>query len=70
MKVILNGIVTTLSDPTPLSMATFLASLGIKPEDRGIAVAKNSNVIERSHWNTCLINNNDTIDIIHAMHGG
>jgi sulfur carrier protein len=39
-------------------------------EKRGIAVAVNSNVISRSEWEKCALNQNDKITIIRPTQGG
>lgn len=38
--------------------------------NKGIAVAVNMTVVPYSKWNEYLINNNDEIEIVHAVQGG
>jgi sulfur carrier protein len=47
-----------------------LVSLGLDPTGRGIAVARNGEVVPRSAWATTLLAPDDRIDIVGAVQGG
>lgn len=39
-------------------------------EARGIAVALNSTIVPKQKWNDTILNDNDEIEIVHAVQGG
>ena len=39
-------------------------------EPRGIAVALNERIIPRQKWESVTINENDSVEIVHAVQGG
>jgi sulfur carrier protein len=39
-------------------------------EARGIAVAVNNSIVPKQKWDTTLINEDDRIEIVHAVQGG
>ena len=49
---------------------TLLISLGLDPGGRGIAVARNGEVVPRSAWETTALMPEDRIDIVGAVQGG
>jgi sulfur carrier protein len=51
------------------SVAELVARL-IDPSRKGIAVAKNGEVVPRSEWDTCLVRDGDSIEVLHASAGG
>ena len=49
---------------------SLLAALGLDPGGRGIAVARNGEVVPRSAWATTTLAPEDRIDIVGAVQGG
>jgi sulfur carrier protein len=49
---------------------SFLVALGLDPGGRGIAVARNGEVVPRSAWQTTIVAPDDRIDIVGAVQGG
>ena len=47
-----------------------LIVLGLDPKGRGIAVARNGEVVPRSTWGTTTLMPEDRIDIVGAVQGG
>jgi sulfur carrier protein len=47
-----------------------LTVLGLDPAGRGIAVARNGEVVPRSAWGTTALAPEDRIDIVGAVQGG
>jgi thiamine biosynthesis protein ThiS len=47
-----------------------LVSLGLDPGGRGIAVARNGEVVPRSAWETTALMPEDRIDVVGAVQGG
>ena len=47
-----------------------LTVLGLDPAGRGIAVARNGEVVPRSAWGTTALTPEDRIDIVGAVQGG
>lgn len=67
MRLRVNGQWRELEAPT---LAALLESLGIQRERRGIAVAVNGEVVRRDRWDSFHLNENDEIEVIHAVQGG
>jgi sulfur carrier protein len=55
---------------TATDVRGLLAALGFDPEGRGIAVARNGEVVPRSAWETTRLAPDDRIDIVGAVQGG
>lgn len=53
-----------------LNVLEFLKIELHKDEFGGIAVAKNGTIVPRSKWESTEINDNDDIEIVHAVQGG
>lgn len=51
-------------------VCALLVSLGLDPKGRGIAVARNGEVVPRSSWKTTALLPEDRIDIVGAVQGG
>lgn len=68
MNIKLNGENTEVEDVNYLS--DFIAGQLNGKEPNGIAVALNEMVIPKQKWGSTLINENDSIEIIHAVQGG
>jgi sulfur carrier protein len=67
MKLQLNGEPVDSGAPTILLL---LRERGIDPEQRGIAVAVNAEVVTRADWPARAIADGDDVEIITAMQGG
>ena len=52
------------------NVRALLVVLGFDPEGRGIAVARNGEVVPRSAWETTTLAPEDRIDIVGAVQGG
>jgi len=55
---------------TAVTVAALLAELGVQPERKGVAVARNGAVVPRSAWPEAPLADGDEIDIIHPAAGG
>ena len=53
-----------------VDVRALLVVLGFDPEGRGIAVARNGEVVPRSAWETTTLAPDDRIDIVGAVQGG
>jgi sulfur carrier protein len=60
--------------PTPHcegeSLRALLGRLALDPEQRGIAIAVNDEVVPRSAWDTRYLEPDDRVEILHAVQGG
>lgn len=68
MNIKINGEVIAVSEQMNLSEFVTLRLNGKEP--RGIAVALNDMIIPKSKWNDTLLNENDSVEIVHAVQGG
>jgi sulfur carrier protein len=68
MKIIVNGKEKVIDNQMKLSDYITLNLNGKEP--RGIAVALNDTIVQRQKWDSVLINENDSIEIVHAVQGG
>jgi sulfur carrier protein len=68
MTVVVNGVSKELPEGT--TVAELLASLDLPPSGRGVAVARNGDVVLRSEWNDTHVDSGDRIEILHAVQGG
>ena len=68
MNIKLNGENKTLN--SKINLIDFLKCELNKTEFGGIAVAKNGTIVPRSKWESTEINDNDDIEIVHAVQGG
>lgn len=68
MKLIVNGDVQVVADE--LTLVGLLVHMDLDPEQKGIAVAVNAEVIAQSNWADICLKDGDRIDIIHAVQGG
>ena len=55
---------------TAADVRVLLVVLGLDPGGRGIAVARNGEVVPRSAWETTTLVPEDRIDIVGAVQGG
>jgi sulfur carrier protein len=49
---------------------SLLVALGLDPAGRGLAVARNGEVVPRGAWNTTALAPDDRIDVVGAVQGG
>jgi sulfur carrier protein len=68
MNIRLNGENRTLK--SKINVIELLENELKKKEFGGIAVAKNGTIVPRSRWESTEINDNDDIEIVHAVQGG
>lgn len=55
---------------TASTIAEFLSQRGLDPAGRGIAVARNGQVVPRARWQDEPLGAGDSIEIVHARQGG
>ena len=68
MTLLINGEKHTIHH-SAITVSDLLALLSIT-EQKGVAVAKNQNLVRRSEWNDTLLHDGDEIEILHATAGG
>ena len=68
MNITINGEVLTVKEQMKLNEFVELRLNGKEP--RGIAVALNEMIIPKSKWNETALNENDNVEIVHAVQGG
>ena len=68
MNIKINGEIIELNEKMDLSEFVALRLNGKEP--RGIAVALNEMIIPKSKWNETVLNDNDNVEIVHAVQGG
>jgi sulfur carrier protein len=51
-------------------VGALLGVLGLDPEGRGLAVARNGEVVPRADWETTTLASDDRIEIVGAVQGG
>ena len=67
IDVVINGETHSVAAAT---LPEVLCSLQYDPEQRGIAVAVNAEVIPRSEWDSTVISVGDRLEIVGARQGG
>ncbi|HEY3250835.1 MAG TPA: sulfur carrier protein ThiS [Ignavibacteria bacterium] len=68
MKIKLNGELKILNGSNLLDEV--ITSYLNGKEARGIAVALNSTIVPKQKWNDTALNENDEVEIVHAVQGG
>lgn len=68
MNVAVNGGPREVAEDDTVS--SVVASLGQAARGRGLAVALNGEVLERSRWNTTRLEEGDRIEVLAAAQGG
>jgi sulfur carrier protein len=68
MNIKLNG--EDKSIDSAISLNDFVLSQLNGKEPKGIAVAVNETIIPKQEWGSVVINENDSIEIVHAVQGG
>lgn len=53
-----------------INLLSFVAAELNTKEPRGVAVALNGKVIPKQKWDLVTVNENDEIEIVHAVQGG
>ncbi len=53
-----------------ISLVALLRAQGMDPQRRGIAVALNGNVVQRSDWADRMVSDADAVEIVTALPGG
>ena len=66
MKIRINNCETEIASGTTIAMIGQMESL----PDKGVAIAVNGEIVQRSAWNEHVINNGDDIIILKAFCGG
>lgn len=67
IELIVNGEAASLA---AANVPEVLCALGYDPEQQGVAVAVNAEVVPRSRWSDCRIEAGDRIEIVGAKQGG
>lgn len=68
MKVKLNGVEKSITEKSSLKMLIDDYLKGKEP--KGIAAALNGNIVPKTTWETTGLEENDSIEIVHAVQGG
>ena len=68
MTIVLNGQTREVADGA--TVAALLLELALGPEVRGVAVARNGDVVTRSSWADTTLAADDHIEVLHAVQGG
>ena len=68
MKIKINGEEQVLEET--LNVSDFLTGYLNGKDSKGIAVARNGTIVPRSQWRFTMIEENDEIEIVHAVQGG
>ena len=66
MKIKINNCERDIANGTTIAMIAQMESL----PDKGVAIAVNGEIVQRSAWNEHVINNGDDIIILKAFCGG
>ncbi|MCC6864692.1 MAG: sulfur carrier protein ThiS [Ignavibacteria bacterium] len=68
MNIKLNGEILFLENNILIS--DFITAKFNEKEPKGIAVALNNMIIPKCRWGETLLNENDNVEIVHAVQGG
>ena len=68
MKLKINGQQKLLNSKVQLSELIRLELSG--KDARGIAAAVNSKIVPKQQWESTILNENDSVEIVHAVQGG
>jgi len=66
-EVVVNGEARSVAAST---MRELLAELGLDAEGRGVAIARDGEIVPRGSWSTTRIGPGDRIEIVGAVQGG
>ncbi|MFN2582594.1 MAG: sulfur carrier protein ThiS [Candidatus Dormibacteria bacterium] len=67
MNVVVNGDARDVHEGATVS--DLLRDLGVT-DARGVAVARNGDVVVRSQWEAVQLDNDDEVEVLHAVQGG
>ena len=68
MTVVVNGASRVLRDGA--TVVDLLSAMHLSPERRGIAVARNGDIVLRADWVSTTLSPNDHLEVLHAVQGG
>jgi sulfur carrier protein len=68
MNIKLNGEALIIDDD--VSLYDFVLQRSNNSEPKGVAVALNETIIPKSKWKDTVVNENDAVEIVHAVQGG
>ncbi len=66
--IVVNGESREVADG--LGLTDLLREMELPPERRGIAVARNGDVVLRASWSETTLHAGDRLEILHAVQGG
>jgi sulfur carrier protein len=66
--IVVNGESREVADG--LALTDLLREMELPPERRGIAVARNGDVVLRASWSETTLHPGDRLEILHAVQGG
>jgi sulfur carrier protein len=66
--IVVNGESREVADG--LAITDLLREMELPPEQRGIAVARNGDVVLRASWSETTLHAGDRLEILHAVQGG
>lgn len=64
----LNG--TPVSLPTGSTLVDALATIGVAPDQPGVAVARGLSVVRRADWSATPLEEGDEVEVVGAAQGG
>lgn len=68
MKILLNGNTYELETGAPLTQ--LLSRAGLPPDRKGVAVARNGEVVPRAAWELTTLQEGDRVELVSATQGG
>ena len=68
MKIKINGVLKVLNSKVQLSELIRIELNG--KEAKGVAAAVNTKIVPKQHWESTTLNENDSVEIVHAVQGG
>lgn len=66
--IMLNGELSEVPDGA--TVASVLSGLGLRPDERGVAVAVDGEVIPRARWESYALGADARVEVLTAMQGG
>jgi sulfur carrier protein len=68
VNVLVNGVSKQMHSGATVTQV--LVALELSPAARGIAVARNGDVVLRAEWSATQLENGDRLEVLHAVQGG
>lgn len=68
MNVVVNGEPRALPDRS--TVADVVAATGAAPDGRGVAVAVEGEVVPRGRWETTIVRDEQSVEVLQAVQGG